>query len=215
MLDLTRTRSVVTDDIRRTPITVVGAGATGSWVVLGLAKAGYSDITVWDGDIVEAHNLTNQAYPLDAIGKYKVEALKEEVERMTGVILKTHPIMFTAKHRINTRIVFNLVDSVEARLLIADKSKLTCSHMVETRLGVRHGMVLSFDPRIKEEVEMWKVTLPDGSETEEVSACGTSITIGATATLVASVAWWTVTNKLLGETPPFMQTFQVCPSLET
>ena len=45
-----------------TPIHIIGCGATGSWVALMLAKMGISNITCWDFDKVEEHNLPNQFF---------------------------------------------------------------------------------------------------------------------------------------------------------
>lgn len=70
-----------------TPITVIGAGSLGSWLVLGLAKLGFKDITVFDDDIVELHNIPNQAFLIrDAeLGVTKVMALGAIVRQATGV----------------------------------------------------------------------------------------------------------------------------------
>ncbi len=71
--------------LARTPITVIGAGAVGSFTVLALAKCGAECITVYDDDTVESHNLPNQWYRLTDLGRPKVEALRELVREMTGV----------------------------------------------------------------------------------------------------------------------------------
>ena len=71
--------------LARTPITVIGAGAVGSFTVLALAKCGAERITVWDDDSIESHNLPNQWYRLADLGRPKVQALKALVLEMTGV----------------------------------------------------------------------------------------------------------------------------------
>ena len=45
--------------LARTPITVIGAGAVGSFTVVALAKSGAEYITGWDDDSVESHNSGN------------------------------------------------------------------------------------------------------------------------------------------------------------
>ena len=59
------------------PVTIIGAGATGSFTALSLAKMGIRNITIYDFDTVEEHNLPNQFYRQCDLGKRKVEALRE------------------------------------------------------------------------------------------------------------------------------------------
>ena len=72
----------------KTPITIIGAGATGSWLALALAKLGVEDITVWDFDIVEEHNIPNQAFGIQNIGFPKVTALQGNIKRDTNTMIK-------------------------------------------------------------------------------------------------------------------------------
>ena len=46
------------------PITVIGAGGIGAATVVALAKTGFENITVYDFDTVEQHNLPNQLLPM-------------------------------------------------------------------------------------------------------------------------------------------------------
>lgn len=86
-----------------TPITVIGAGSLGSWLVLGLAKLGFKDITVYDDDQVELHNIPNQFFSeadtqddsgIEGSGLYKVFALQRNVERFTNIDIKIHAERF-------------------------------------------------------------------------------------------------------------------------
>ena len=46
------------------PVTVVGAGGIGAATVVAFAKTGFENITVYDFDSVEDHNLPNQLPPI-------------------------------------------------------------------------------------------------------------------------------------------------------
>jgi hypothetical protein len=46
------------------PVTVIGAGEIGAATVVALAKTGFENITVYDFDTVEEHNLPNQLLPI-------------------------------------------------------------------------------------------------------------------------------------------------------
>ena len=96
-----------------TPVTVIGAGATGSWLVLQLAKLGISNITVWDFDVVEEHNIPNQLFGLPDVGHHKVIALANHVELETGLKIKIHDKKFEGGRL--SGYVFLMVDSMKGR----------------------------------------------------------------------------------------------------
>lgn len=56
-------------------LTIIGCGAVGSNLALIAAKMGFHEFDLWDADIVEPHNLANQAYDVEHIGMKKVAAL--------------------------------------------------------------------------------------------------------------------------------------------
>lgn len=87
---LTRQLDLLPEDAINKKITVVGAGAIGSFTVLALAKMGYTDITVYDFDTVEPENMNCQFYPVNTIGMYKVDALKAMIATFTGVEITVH-----------------------------------------------------------------------------------------------------------------------------
>ena len=68
-------------DELKLPIHVIGAGGVGSWTALLLAKMGCQDITVYDMDEVEDHNVASQFYSEDQLGMNKLDALKENVKK--------------------------------------------------------------------------------------------------------------------------------------
>ena len=86
-MDLSRQQDLIDPDQLDVPITVVGCGGIGSFVVLTLAKMGCRALTVYDDDRVEPHNIPNQAYRLADVGRLKVEALAELVREVAGAPL--------------------------------------------------------------------------------------------------------------------------------
>lgn len=71
--------SVDIETIQKSHIVVVGAGGSYS-LVTSLARCGVGKLTVLDFDTVEQTNIVRQGYKQTDIGKFKVDALKEEVE---------------------------------------------------------------------------------------------------------------------------------------
>src|SRR3989344_5433153 len=109
-IDFWRQLDIFSPDKFKTPITVIGAGATGSYIVWLLAKMGCRDITVYDFDKVENHNLPNQIYSPSSVGKKKVDALAETILSATGVKIKTVPKKFDFSQL--RGIVFVLTDTM-------------------------------------------------------------------------------------------------------
>ena len=69
-------------------VLVGGAGGIGSWVTFFLTKIGFNAY-LYDFDTVETHNLGGQLFKQDAVGKPKVEAVREVVEEYCGVQIST------------------------------------------------------------------------------------------------------------------------------
>jgi len=103
------------------PITIIGAGASGSYSAMALAKMGCSDISVYDDDTVEAHNLPNQIYGRQYEEWFKVEALKDAVMQSEGMQLKTFAMKYAAQEL--GALVISCVDSMEARRMIWEQAK--------------------------------------------------------------------------------------------
>ena len=70
----------------RKQIHIVGCGAIGSHVAEQLTRMGCSNIHLWDFDTVSPHNITNQIYNVNDVGKPKVEALEEHLKLQNPTI---------------------------------------------------------------------------------------------------------------------------------
>lgn len=176
----------------KTPITIIGAGATGSYITMLLAKMGCRDITVYDDDEVETHNLPNQIFRLQDVGKKKVHALAEMVKEATGTSINPIPKKFTGG--LLKGIVFALTDTMKSRKQIWDKSvkyQLSVELLIETRMAAEGGKIYAVKPLIPAHVEAYEKTLYSDEESEE-SAC----TNRAIAPTVGTIAGIAVSNML-------------------
>ncbi len=126
--------------LARTPITVIGAGAVGSFTVLALAKCGAEKITVWDDDSVESHNLPNQWYRLADLGRPKVQALKALVLEMTGVDIKVVQERFQGDGA--TEVTICCVDSMDIRIALWGQLHPPPTLYVDARMGAEVGKVM-------------------------------------------------------------------------
>lgn len=194
-IDYKRQSSVINPGVFNTKglrIDVIGAGATGSYVVLQLAKMGLFNIHVWDADVVEGHNLPNQLYGVSDIGVPKVEALKAIVKQLTDVDIITHQEFVTAETQELGDIVFLLTDSMSSRKEIYEsclKYNPNAQLCVETRLAATQGRIYAFNPTDPLFQERYEGTLYSDVDAE-VSECGTTIVMGASSSMIASMAVW-------------------------
>lgn len=187
------------------PVLIVGMGATGSHLFAQLVCLGVSNITCVDPDVVESHNLANQIYTNEDIGKSKVEAAADWAERKLGEIPSGYKFIQSSMPDWMpsefSGIVFLLTDTMDSRKTITDSlmsnSDYNIVHMIETRMGAMQGEVYSINPHNPVTLDKWGKTLfSDDLPSAEVSACGTSLTVGSTATLLASLAAWQYINIL-------------------
>ena len=120
-----------------TPITVIGAGAIGSFVVLGLAKIGAKAITVYDFDTVEEHNLSNQWYAARDVGVLKVTALRRLTADMTDTLIDVVAAPFTGTGA--SEVTICCVDSMDARVQIWNGLTPRPTLYVDARMGAEVG----------------------------------------------------------------------------
>lgn len=191
------------------PVHIIGVGATGSRIALGLAKLGIQNISVWDPDTVAEHNIPNQAFRLRDIGDSKVGALYGLISEATGTLIVPKQEAVDGSQKLSG-IVFVLTDTMSSRKQIWERSlrfNLQVKLMVETRMGADSLRVYAINPFRPAHVKAWEATLYDDSEAE-VSACGASISVGATAETVSGLAqwafisWWNIEQGKAGEPFP-------------
>ena len=172
-------------------ISVIGAGATGSRVALQLAKLGITNIEVHDFDIVEKHNIANQLFTLADIGEHKVVALQKLILAQTGTRIKVNKERVTAKSKLEGEVIYLLTDTMDSRKEIWEsgiKMNLSRKLLIETRMGVDNGRVYSVVPFSLPHIRAWEETLK--GKITATSACGTSVTVGPTADVLAGIAVW-------------------------
>lgn len=172
--------------------TVIGAGAIGSFTVMQLASLGIRKIAVYDFDVVESHNLANQAYGMKHIGMKKVDALKELVLEKTGIEIEAHDERVGSEHTDLGQYVFLLPDNMASRREIYEnalKMNFSVELVTEARMGLEFGHVYTFDPKSYSHFEKWEKTLySDDEVSEPTTACGSKLALGTTASTLANIA---------------------------
>jgi len=77
--------------LKASSVGIAGLGGLGSNAAVALARVGIGRLLLVDFDDVEKSNLNRQYYFLDQVGKLKVEALKENIQRINPELhVETH-----------------------------------------------------------------------------------------------------------------------------
>lgn len=198
-INTARHLDIINPALHKHPIHIIGAGATGSRLFASLVELGFEEINVYDDDKVESHNLANQLFVQDDIGEYKVSALDKWVHQKLGEGLKSgNYITERLPHAdiVLDGTVFLLTDTMSSRREIYDaclKDNLLVERVIETRMASSYGNVFTFDPNTTG--EQWLKTLISDDEAEK-SSCGSSISVGATASIIANQAIWQFMTSL-------------------
>jgi hypothetical protein len=172
-------------------IGIIGAGAVGSKIAIELACLGLTNVTVYDFDQVEAHNLSNQAFNASHIGKPKVIALREIITAKTGET--PNWLFFNGKFSALTMhkhvVMFSAVDSVAGRKeIMLSGAAMGTKCVYDSRMDAMQGSVCQYSPTNLSSVSRYEQGLPSEDYEGEVSACGLPINCGATSSYVASIA---------------------------
>ncbi len=127
-----------------TPITIIGAGAIGSFTALALAKCGAEHITVYDPDIVAEHNLSNQWYRVCDVGRKKVDALKELIAEVTGTSIEGVCELFVDQPC--SEVTICAVDSMDTRIALWGCLHPRPELYIDARMGAEVGKVFCVGP---------------------------------------------------------------------
>jgi hypothetical protein len=181
----------------KTPVTIIGAGATGSFTALSLAKMGIHEITVYEFDTVEEHNLPNQFYRIGDLGKPKVLALQEIIRQFEGITIKARNERYKGQKL--EGIVIVAVDSMDARIPIWKfvKQNPGVKLFIDSRMGAEVMCVYSFDPNEFYACKEYETILYPSTEAFQVRC--TAKTIMYTVLAIASLLANQVKKFLAGE----------------
>lgn len=141
------------EDAENKTFCIIGVGATGSWAALTAAKMGWHKFQIWDLDLVESHNLPNQAYGVQHVGMKKVDALEQVLKEFNpAIIVEKHDYFFDATNPLHTTeltdYLFIAVDSLDTRKAIYQVAKLHpfLNLIFETRMGFTHAELNIINP---------------------------------------------------------------------
>ncbi len=174
---------------------IIGCGALGSCTAELLARAGITNITLWDDDIVEAHNLANQLYTEDQIGMLKTEALTKILEDINPVGFNFKNLMHKGKYTNEnlSGFVFLCVDNIEVRKQIVETNRYNTNiqFLIDMRMRLKDGQCYAAEwssiLAVNNLLETMNFTHEEALQNTPISACGFTLSVAPTVRIITSL----------------------------
>lgn len=191
------------EKLRKAKVCVVGVGGIGNPVVTQLTAMGIGKLKIVDRDIIEISNLHRQhLYTENDLGKVKVEAAKERLEKINSSVeieaLPNSVTKYTAESIISGYdIVVDALDSIDARYALNDACiKLNIPLIYAGALGML-GSVCTIIPN---KTACLRCIFPALAE-DDMPTCSTEGVHPSILYLVGGIQVSEVVKIILGETP--------------
>lgn len=157
------------NSFKDTVLNIVGCGAVGSNAAMLAARMGWTKFQLWDDDIVEDHNLPNQAFFPEHINMPKVEALASQLIKFNpSVKVVTHNKRFTTKEDAQSveGILFIATDSMKSRSDIYSTFayNVNIKLVIEARLAFDFAELYVLNPLDYDHLKNWKESLKTDEE---------------------------------------------------
>lgn len=186
-MDITKSYDYFQPEKCKNRIHVIGCGAVGSTVAENLVRMGLTNITLWDFDIVEPHNVANQMYRGIDIGKAKVDALAEMLEEINPQIKGLLTLEKEGWHGQSLQgYVILCVDNIDLRREIASKHKGSpyVKAMFDYRIRMTDAQHYAADWADPMQVEAFlrsmEFTHEEAKASTPVSACNVELSVVTT-----------------------------------
>ena len=193
-------------------ISLIGAGAIGSWTALALGKMlagypGFGGLQVIDPDSVESVNIPGQFYRV-ADGdnhrrRRKVDALRDNLETHCGLQIDAMPQFLQADSKVQlSDIAITGVDSMSSRRAIWEliRHQRGVRYLIDARMGAFHISILTAkidDPASERE---YLQGLVEDTATMDLPCTGRAIV--TVAMTIAGICAEQVRKILIGVEPP-------------
>lgn len=200
-----RQLDIITPEELQTAITMIGCGGIGSPVVSMLAKEGCSNITVYDDDTVDEHNLPNQHFRPKDIGRPKVEAIKEIVKEFTDIEIVAKNERFTNQEV--RGILISGVDRMSTRKEIWKHIRMNpkVKYYIDARMGGELATAFVVNPMDPDDCDEYDESLHSDEESDKMPCTARSIiyTVYGLASLIGVIIKMKAKGEQLPKSPIF------------
>ncbi len=116
----------ISKKLKKSTVGIAGLGGLGSNAAVSLARAGVGKLVLVDFDKVEKSNLSRQYYFLDQVGKYKVDALKDNIKKINSdIVVETYNLKlkkgFMEKPFKDVDVVIEALDNAKTKTAFIDE----------------------------------------------------------------------------------------------
>lgn len=194
MMDLSKSYDFFQPDKDDAKIHIVGCGSVGSTIAENLARCGVKNMVLWDFDTVEAHNIVNQMFRQQDVGKPKVEALKDILCNINPKISDTVELKPDGwQGKLMSGYIFLCVDNIELRRQIVEKHMdspyVKAIFDFRTLLeSAQHYAADWSDYKMKQDLlKSMQFSHKEAAAETPVSACGVTLGVATTVRLVCAL----------------------------
>lgn len=193
-MDLSKSYEFFQPEKDNARIHIVGCGSVGSTLAENLARCGITKMTLWDFDTVEAHNIVNQMFRQQDVGKTKVEALKDILMDINPEIkddIELKPKGWEGK--LMSGYIFLCVDNIELRRTIVEKHidspYVKAVFDFRTLLeGAQHYAADWSNYKMKKDLlNSMQFSHDEAAAETPVSACGITLGVSTTVRLICAI----------------------------
>lgn len=193
MMDLSKSYEFFKPEMLKSRVHIIGCGSVGSTVAENLVRFGITNITLYDFDRVEAHNLANQMFRTPDIGRLKTEALADmlcEINPDCSEKLVLQNDGWNGQRL--SGYVFLCVDNIDLRRQVATKFKgseyIRAMFDFRTRLtDAQHYAADWSDPRMVDNfINSMAFSHEEAKEATPVSACNVELSVAPTVRVVVA-----------------------------
>ena len=197
-MDLTKSRSFFNPNNIKDEINIIGCGSIGSTLAELIVRSGIeTTINLFDFDVVEPHNLVNQLFYKDDIGKLKTEAVKENILKINPD-LKVKTFNKGWNGEMLRGYVFLCADSMKVRNEIAKGNKqnpfvlMMCDFRTRLTDAQHYAADWSDSKQVNNFISSMNFSDEEGKEATPQSACGTDLSVAPTIRQIVAcgVANW-------------------------
>lgn len=194
MIDLSKSYDFFQPEKDTSRIHIIGCGSVGSTIAENLARCGVKKITLYDFDKVESHNIVNQMFRQQDVGRLKVDALKDilcEINPEVSETIEVKPDGWTGK--LLSGYIFLCVDNIELRREIVEKHmNSSCIKAVfdfRTLLESAQHYAADWNNLSMKQALLNSMQFSHEDATEEtpVSACGVTLGVATTVRLICAL----------------------------
>jgi len=187
-------------------IHIIGCGSVGSTVAENLARCGVKNMTLYDFDTVESHNIVNQMYIERQIGMPKVEALKQLLCEINSDLNDTVETVGEGwQGKTLSGYIFLCVDNIDIRRDFVEKhfDSPYVKAVFDFRTALtdaQHYAADWKDRKMKQDLlNSMQFSHEEAVAETPVSACGTTLGVATTVRVICALGVNNFINYVKGE----------------